>query len=247
MLKAQYVVFMNILMFILGCADDRPSHSDQIDGISLASISADQSPPNWGAQSELSSQQLGVSSVRLAWGTPEDESQLQRYLVYQDQVLIATLESDVVTLRVGSLMVNQSYQFQIQAEDIWGNQSTQGPELAVTLTDLEPPSFGHTARLTAEQAGHDQALLQWTEAQDNLEVSAYEIYQNQILIETVSSDIQEFTAEGLIADEIYAFRVVALDTHQQRSLNGLSVHFILRDQIAPEWCHRIFHPDQHRN
>ena len=86
--------------------------------------------------------------------------------------------------------------------------------------DSEAPSFPAWFAIHVNWLSEDSANILWTEATDNVGVTAYEIWQNNVKVDEVSGDKQAFTVTGLTAGQAYEFGIKAKDAAD--NLSGLS-------------------------
>ena len=77
--------------------------------------------------------------------------------------------------------------------------------------DSEAPSFPAWFTIHVNWLSKDSAKIMWTEAVDNIGVTAYEIWQNNVQVGEVSGDKQAFTVTGLISGQAYEFGIKAID------------------------------------
>ena len=81
--------------------------------------------------------------------------------------------------------------------------------LTETETDIEAPTWPVGAELTADVTGNSVALG-WPEATDNVGVASYNIYQDDDLVDTVSSATRSYTI-GELEPATYTFAIKAVD------------------------------------
>jgi chitodextrinase len=87
-------------------------------------------------QAPTSPTSLALSNVvpkcaTLTWGASTDNTELLKYNIYQNNVLIGFVASNVTTYNLTNLQLGQAYTFTVKAEDIFGNLSNAAN---VTLT-----------------------------------------------------------------------------------------------------------------
>jgi chitodextrinase len=87
--------------------------------------------------------------------------------------------------------------------------------------------------LTASGTTQTTVLLSWSGATDNVAVTAYNIYQNGVLIGTTSAS--SFTVTGLLAATAYTFTVVAKDADGNLSIpsNAVLITTLSPDTTPP--------------
>jgi hypothetical protein len=96
-------------------------------------------PPTWPAETTLAASEVTETSLRLTWSAATHGVSVENYRVYQDGALIDTLAGSVLTRVMTGLSPATDYSFQIQAGDLVGNWSVDGPSI---LTSTAFPSGG---------------------------------------------------------------------------------------------------------
>jgi hypothetical protein len=97
----------------------------------------------------------------------------------------------------------------------------QSSRSCTPFEDREPPT---APVLTAEATGGTTASLSWTEATDDVAVTAYRILRDGLEISQVGPDVTTFLDEGLTADTTVTFVVEAVDgTGAATASNAVSV------------------------
>ncbi len=97
--------------------------------------------PQWPAGDVLTVTDVTYNSVQLNWQPATDETGVDKYLVYQDNTLLATLNGDVNSYEVKGLSPNSSYLFSLVAVDADGNQSVKKEVTVTTAAYTAPGSF----------------------------------------------------------------------------------------------------------
>lgn len=92
----------------------------------------------------------------------------------------------------------------------------------IVAQDTEAPSWAGGSALSAEDIGATFLTLTWDAATDNVGVSTYRIYKDQMLIDTVSGTLTRYSAMGLAVDTDYLFTVEACDAAGNLSSPDLS-------------------------
>ncbi|WP_240421711.1 fibronectin type III domain-containing protein [Paenibacillus periandrae] len=78
-------------------------------------------------------------------------------------------------------------------------------------TDTSPPSWPNGAALSAANITQTGAVLSWSAAADNIGVSGYKLYKDNVLLATVTGTTYSYTVSGLNAGMTYNFSVRATD------------------------------------
>ncbi|WP_442952971.1 fibronectin type III domain-containing protein, partial [Paenibacillus sp. Soil522] len=86
------------------------------------SAPGDTTAPQWPAGDVLTVTDVTYNSVQLNWQPATDETGVDKYLLYQDNTLLDTLNGDVSSYEVKGLSPKSSYLFSLVAVDAAGNQ-----------------------------------------------------------------------------------------------------------------------------
>jgi hypothetical protein len=90
----------------------------------------------------------------LTWGASTDNTELEKYNIYQNNVLIGFVASNVTTYEIPNLQLGQSYTFTVKAEDIFGNLSNAAnvtlnqPSVLVTYPNCNSGTAVPTINMT---------------------------------------------------------------------------------------------------
>ena len=96
-------------------------------------------PPVWPAPSSLTTSDIGPTSLTLNWLAALDTAGAVDYRIFQGSALLATVPETVHSYTVRGLSPDVTYTFKIEAVDVAGNASLDGPSTtATTLTTTEP-------------------------------------------------------------------------------------------------------------
>ncbi|MHC4434976.1 MAG: fibronectin type III domain-containing protein, partial [Planctomycetota bacterium] len=107
-------------------------------GIRHACMWIPATPPTWPSGSSVTATDVDFTSMTLTWTAAKHNTGVAQYLVYQDGTLIVTVDGNVRTHQVTGLEPETYYTFKVDASDVWGTTSTDGPALTVrTLTPAE--------------------------------------------------------------------------------------------------------------
>jgi len=99
-----------------------------------------------------------------------------------------------------------------------------------TITDATAP-VGPTI-LNATASSSSQVALTWPSATDNNGIKNYEIYRNNLLINT--STVTNYNDTGLTAATTYSYKVIAVDSSRNKSAgSNASVSTLAVDNVAP--------------
>jgi chitodextrinase len=173
-------------------------------------------PPT--APSNLSANAVSPTEVNLSWSPATDNVVVAGYRIYRDGVLLISVAG--TTHQDAGLAPSTMYSYNVDAVDGDGNVSPLSPTATVTtlaLPDTTAPST--PTNLTATAVSSSQINLSWTASTDNLAVTAYRIFRNGTLIDTVGN-VTTYQNTGLNAGTTYSYRIRALDA--AGNVSGLS-------------------------
>ncbi|MDQ8734335.1 fibronectin type III domain-containing protein [Paenibacillus sp. LHD-38] len=123
--------------------------------------------PQWPEYDVLTVTDVTYNSVQLNWQHATDETSIDKYLVYQDNTLLATLNGDVISYEVKGLSPNSSYLFSLIAVDADGNQSVKKEETVTTAANNPVPEAETLLyRFNGTILDFDQSRIIWKETGD---------------------------------------------------------------------------------
>lgn len=152
-----------------------------------------------------------LSSVVLNWTASTDNSKVEGYDVYRNDILIGTVNGTSFT---DNSISSGLYVYYVKAFDDTDNYSEASEKLTV---DTEPPT---TPVLEIESSTNTQAVISWN-CTDNVGVSKYEIFRNDQKIATVTKNT--YTDKSLSYDENYEYYVIAYDKSNNASEKSSTV------------------------
>lgn len=182
-------------------------------------------PPIW-YESTLTASEVKANSLTLNWPTAVDNLAVTAYRIFKNNEELITLPATVTSYQVNGLSDYTSYDFRIEAGDAANNWSNAGPELTVLTaveSDLEKPVWPSNRLLTYSALTDQELTLEWTAAQDNIGVTAYRIYKDDVEIASVEGDTLTYSMTNLAANQTYTFRVEAVDGFSNLSIDGPSI------------------------
>lgn len=105
-------------------------------------IWTDVSPPAWADGSALTVSNITQDGLSLQWTPALDGVGVDKYKVYKGNTLIQTVNGDVYNCDISDLQDGTNYTFKVEAGDIMGNWSTDGPSVSVTTEETAPAGGG---------------------------------------------------------------------------------------------------------
>ncbi|MFD1953876.1 fibronectin type III domain-containing protein [Paenibacillus thailandensis] len=116
--------------------------------------------PEWPEGDVLTVTDVTYNSVRLNWQPATDETGVDKYLVYQNNTLLATLNGDTRHYDVKGLSSHSSYLFSLIAVDADGNQSAK---IDVTVTTADNKGETLLYRFNGSVLDYDESRILWRE------------------------------------------------------------------------------------
>jgi hypothetical protein len=94
--------------------------------------------PTWPVGSALAESDVGLTDLALTWTPAAHDVGIAGYLLYQDEVFIDSVTAEVLSYNVIGLEYFTEYTFKVEACNLLGSCTTDGPSLMVmTLTPAE--------------------------------------------------------------------------------------------------------------
>ena len=173
-----------------------------IDGGTTSDTNAPTSPAN------LVASNITQTTLNLNWSVSTDDTAVTGYDVYQNGTKISTVTSN--SYSVTGLSDDTAYNFSVTAFDSAANISSASNTVFITTLPV-PDTIVPTAptSLTSSNSSQTSVDLSWTASTDNVAVTGYDVFQNTILIASVSST--NYSVSGLTSETSYNFSVKAKD------------------------------------
>ncbi|MFF1904604.1 glycosyl hydrolase family 18 protein [Kitasatospora sp. NPDC058218] len=188
----------------------KPLLNCKLNGQPCDGTGGDQSAPT--VPGNLQAGTTTQTTVDLSWTASTDNVAVTGYDVYQGATKVATTDGSATGVTVQGLTAGTAYQFTVQAFDAAGNHSAAaGPVSATTKPPTDPdkqaPSTPGTPVVTGSDA--NSISLTWGASTDNVDVTAYDVYNGTALAATVTGT--SATVGNLAPDTSYTFTVKARD------------------------------------
>ncbi|MGQ4892625.1 MAG: Ig-like domain-containing protein, partial [Candidatus Njordarchaeia archaeon] len=164
----------------------------------------DNEPPSVRITSPENGSVLSSSSVVLSWNASDDLSGLDRFEIYVDGVLNATLQADQLSYQL-SLGVGD-HVIRVVAYDKAGNSAYD--EIVIKV-DVEPPSVRITSPENGSVLSSSSVVLSWNASDDLSGLDRFEIYVDGVLNATLQADQLSYQLSLGVGDHV--IRVVAYD------------------------------------
>ena len=207
----------------------------------------DKQAPTWPEDSSITAYDITTDGVTLSWSEAQDNVAVTGYDIYVGDEIIGSVVEAETYYKVSGLEAGTEYTFIVIAKDASFNYSETG--LTVTITTLpnaEPedttaPTWPEGSSITVSDITTDSVTLSWSEAQDNVAVTGYDIYKGEDKIATVAGNVNSYKVSGLAADTEYTFTIIAKDASSNYSKTGLKDTITTlpnvepKDTTAPTW------------
>ncbi|HEY3310555.1 MAG TPA: DNRLRE domain-containing protein [Anaerolineales bacterium] len=169
----------------------------------------------------------------LNWSASSDNVGVSGYSLYRDGVLLATLAS-VTTYSDTTIQPGVTYQYAVDAFDAAGNHSARSAPVTAIPPDLTAPSVptGLVAALLQRQAPRVDVDLSWNAASDNVGVSGYSVFRDDILLASTTGGTlyTDITAQPGLT---YQYSLEAFDAAGNRSARSAPLAVTVIDTQAP--------------
>ena len=156
----------------------------------------------------LSLLQATNSSLTVNWNANPTGEIAKGYKIYVDSVLEATLLRQT-SYTIQNLTSNTSYDVQISAYDAQENESALSSALSLSTLSSDTQAPTSPTNLVASNISAFGADLSWTASTDNIGVTAYDVYIDGSVSQTVTSNSAILL--GLTANTVYEVNVKAKD------------------------------------
>ena len=115
-------------------------------------------------------------TVILQWNATTDNVDVERYLIYANNTLLATTGKDELSIELTGLESATRYDFTIRAQDKAGNKSLESDPLMIVIDDFIAPSM--VTNIRVNEKGTDFIGLSWDASTDeDKQQILYRIYQ----------------------------------------------------------------------
>ena len=161
--------------------------------------------------------------------------EIEAYVIFLDDIEVTVVDLTNNSYTLDQLPPNRDLTIRIELLGPTGHLSSDGPELQVRTLDLEPPVWSETASIQSAELTETTVKLIWTQLESAETVTSYEIYQNGVMIGTIDDPLRTFTVANLQAMTTYVFKVEAIGSTGQRSLNGPQLELTTPDLTGPTW------------
>ena len=211
--------------FYVRARDAAGNSSNDSNTISVTTLQ-DTTPPS--TPTGLTASNITETTVLLNWDDATDNVGVTSYDVYQNGTLLGSIFNSLGT--VNSLTPGTTYVFYVVARDAAGNSSGNSIGISITTSGTAPDTESPSTPLSFSSTFITDASigLEWIASTDNVGVLAYDVYQDGILVTSVSGI--STVINGLIPNTSYTFYVVARDAAGNTSANSESITFLTSNE-----------------
>ena len=136
---------------------------------------SDSGSPTWPGDAAITAAVVGDESVTLRWTTAVDLSAVTRYTILQNLVEVGTVAAPTTEFRIGDMMADTEYVFDVYAYDRVGNRSVSTQRLVIRTSDSQVPSWSVDALVNVSQIEETTAQVRWSRPPDNVGVVGYRV------------------------------------------------------------------------
>ncbi|WP_392898302.1 discoidin domain-containing protein [Streptomyces sp. LN699] len=144
------------------------------------------------APTELAYTEPATGQIKLTWKAATDNVAVTGYDVYANNQLRTSVAANVTTY-TDTQPTGANVTYHVRAKDAAGNQSPNSNTVtrAGGTGDTQAPTSPGALTLTEPAA--DQVKLAWQSSTDNVAVTGYEVYANNVLRTTVAGNVTTYT------------------------------------------------------
>lgn len=181
----------------------------------------------------LFSGNITETSFTLGWSASSDNIGVTGYDVYQNGTKVTSVTGTAAS--ISGLSASTTYAMTVRAKDAAGNVSASSAVLNVTtsssvVTDNQSPTV--PAGLASSNISQTSFTLSWTASTDNVGVTGYDVYQDDLLITTVA--VTTANISGLTSSTTYAMKVRAKDAAGNTSAFSAQLNVTTLEVIVPD-------------
>ncbi|MFF3325290.1 fibronectin type III domain-containing protein [Streptomyces sp. NPDC002889] len=161
-----------------------------------------------------------ATSVHVMWNQSSDNKGVTGYEVYEQGDKVMSLPATQQMVDIDRLTPRTVYSFTVRARDAAGNLSEPSAAISVTTPEATPDDRKaptRPANLSGRAQGSRAVTLTWARSTDDIRVTAYDIYQEDSRIHSVSGTQTSARVTGLRPGTVYTFTVRARDAAENSS------------------------------
>ncbi|MFC7886067.1 discoidin domain-containing protein [Streptomyces sp. NPDC057376] len=174
------------------------------------------------APADLALTEPATGQIRLTWEAATDDTAVTGYDIYANGDLLTSVAGDVTTY-TDTRPAGTTVTYFVRAKDAAGNQSADSNSVTrrADTGDTQAPTAPANLALTEPSTG--QIKLTWDASTDNEGVTAYDVYANKQLRESVAGDVTTYTdTQPASADVTYFVRAKDAAGNQSGDSNSVT-------------------------
>ncbi|MBM3443331.1 MAG: hypothetical protein FJX89_11610, partial [Bacteroidetes bacterium] len=156
----------------------------------------------------LSSPSKTPTTISLSWTASTDNVGVTGYDVYVNNVKNNASNLTGTTYTISGLASNKAYTLYVHARDAAGNIAQSNTLAVTTLADAQAPT---APVLSSPSKTVTSISLSWTASKDNVGVTGYDVYVNNVKNNASNLTGTTYTISGLASNKAYTLYVRALD------------------------------------
>ena len=181
---------------------------------------------------KIYSSYVEASSCVLEWSDSQDNVGVLGYNIYNNGVLFSSSPANITSVKL-TLTPETTYNFSIKAKDESGNLSVEGPTVQVLTPKDNIAPTAPSGLYLVPSSSKTSTSLRWLGSTDNVGVTSYSVYKNEVLSGTPSTALAS-TITGLVPGTTYNMKVVAKDANGNTSEAGtFTLLFDITAPVAP--------------
>jgi PQQ-dependent dehydrogenase (s-GDH family) len=184
------------------------------------------------APANLDASEITETTLMLTWTASSDNKAVTGYNIYQNGVKLNSDPVNALSYNVTGLSSGVNYSFYVRALDAADNISGNSNQISVRTEDLVSPTA--PANLAASNVTYNSLTLSWSASTDNNTVAGYDIYRNDVKINTSIVTSLTYNVSGLAGSTAYSFFIKAVDPSGNESHNSNEVN--VTTPAAPTGC-----------
>ncbi len=198
-------------LYIVSAHDAAGNISVQSDPASATTLAPpDTLPPS--VPSSFTATAKSSFQIDLSWAPSLDNVGVVAYEIYRNNGTAPVARTEGTTFQNTGLSPSTFYSYAVLAVDAAGNRSAKALASAVTLAppDTQAPTL--PTNLKASSVSLSQIDLSWTASTDNVGVVGYRIYRYGETQPFATTNVLQYSVNGLEAGKWYSFQIAAYDS-----------------------------------
>jgi len=168
-------------------------------------------------------------SIIFNWDANPLEELVKKYRIYVDGVRYSTdlNEEFATSYTVTGLTAGTSYDITIEARDSQDNASPISSALTVVTlaSDTESPTAPSAPVVSSINSKFSTVTLTWGASTDNIEVTGYELYRDNVLYSTVTDLFDDMTVVSEVQYEVFVRALDAAGNYADSPITEIRIKF----------------------